>query len=142
MLLELGRLRPFVRGRIDIPSQGVAGVVPFLVDTGADFIPLAPSQADQLRIDLSRLHVAERIAGIGGAMPTYYCASILRFSNISLELRLRVLVPVGKAQRTALTRIPSVLGRDVLSHFALFLEERTRRVLLLEPAEVELLSIP
>src|SRR5919202_16117 len=32
-------------------------------------------------------------------------------------------------------RLPSVLGRDVLSNFALFFEVRTQRVLLLEPAE-------
>ena len=37
--------------------------------------------------------------------------------------------------------IPSLLGRDVLSHFALFLEERTGRVLLLEPHEADALPL-
>ena len=37
--------------------------------------------------------------------------------------------------------IPSLLGRDVLSHFALFLEERTGRVLLLEPHEAAALPL-
>lgn len=33
--------------------------------------------------------------------------------------------------------MPSVLGRDILSRFALFMEERTQRVLLLEPDEAD-----
>ncbi len=32
--------------------------------------------------------------------------------------------------------LPSLLGRDILSHFALFMEERTGQLLLLEPHEV------
>ena len=38
-------------------------------------------------------------------------------------------------------RIPFLLGRDVLSHFALFLEERTNRVLLLEAYEADALPL-
>ena len=37
--------------------------------------------------------------------------------------------------------VPSLLGRDVLAHFALFVEERTRKVLLLEPAEADALGL-
>ena len=37
--------------------------------------------------------------------------------------------------------IPSLLGRDILSHFALFLEERTNRVLLLEAHEADALPL-
>jgi hypothetical protein len=38
--------------------------------------------------------------------------------------------------------IPSLLGRDILARFALVMEERTRRVLLLEPAEADALGLP
>jgi len=38
-------------------------------------------------------------------------------------------------------RIPSLLGRDILSHFALFVEERTNRVLLLEAHEADALPL-
>lgn len=38
--------------------------------------------------------------------------------------------------------IPSLLGRDVLARFALFFEERTGRVLLLEPSEADALELP
>ena len=37
--------------------------------------------------------------------------------------------------------IPSLLGRDILSNFALFIEERTDKVLLLEPAEADALGL-
>ena len=38
--------------------------------------------------------------------------------------------------------MPSILGRDVLSRFALVLEERTHRVLLLEPEEADRVNWP
>ncbi|MBI4504935.1 MAG: hypothetical protein HY691_05315 [Chloroflexi bacterium] len=38
--------------------------------------------------------------------------------------------------------IPSLLGRDILAYFALFLEELTDRVLLLDPSEVDTLALP
>jgi len=38
--------------------------------------------------------------------------------------------------------IPSLLGRDVLAHFALFFEESTGRVLLLDPGEAQRLALP
>ncbi len=43
--------------------------------------------------------------------------------------------------------VPSLLGRDLLAHFALFMEEQTGHVLLLEPGEVnqlpqQLLPLP
>lgn len=38
--------------------------------------------------------------------------------------------------------LPPLLGRDILSRFALFLEERTNRVFLLEPHEADALDFP
>ncbi|MCI0438462.1 MAG: hypothetical protein L0177_04955 [Chloroflexi bacterium] len=37
--------------------------------------------------------------------------------------------------------LPPILGRDILSRFALFLEERTDRVFLLEPHEADVLNL-
>ena len=55
---------------------------------------------------------------------------------------LRILAPATAAGRAALARIPSLLGRDILGRFALFLEERTDRVLLLTPEEADQLNLP
>lgn len=51
----------------------------------------------------------------------------------SFPLLLRVLAPQTRRQHQALRFIPSLLGRDILSHFALYIEEATNLVLLLEP---------
>lgn len=62
--------------------------------------------------------------------------------GFSQNLMLRILAPRSRAQQTALAHIPSLLGRDLLSHFALLFEERTDRVLLLEPREADGLRLP
>jgi hypothetical protein len=54
---------------------------------------------------------------------------------------LPVLNPIGTGQQP-LSSIPSLLGRDILAHFGLFYEERTGRVLLLDPAEADALRLP
>jgi hypothetical protein len=41
-----------------------------------------------------------------------------------------------------LLAIPSLLGRDVISCFALIVDQRTQRVLLLEPEEADALNLP
>ena len=61
----------------------------------------------------------------------------LRFDDFSKNLRIDILEPSPDGQFA----VPSLLGRDVLAHFALFVEERTRKVLLLEPAEADALGL-
>jgi len=65
----------------------------------------------------------------------------MMLGHLTFALALRVLVPTIADQRQALTIMPSLLGRDVLAHFALFFEQRTGRVLLLEPAEADALDL-
>jgi hypothetical protein len=55
---------------------------------------------------------------------------------------LRILAPASRNQQLALRTIPSLLGRDLLARFAVFLEERTNRVLLLDPQEADALTLP
>lgn len=74
-------------------------------------------------------------------MPTAHVQANLTLGNFTYPLRLRILAPHTPAQRLALGRIPSMLGRDMLGHFALFMEERTGRVLLLEPHEANELPL-
>jgi hypothetical protein len=75
-------------------------------------------------------------------MATVYAQATVTLHHLSYEISLRILAPTTLRQQAALARIPSLLGRDVLSHFALFYEERTGRVLLLEPQEADLLRLP
>jgi hypothetical protein len=62
----------------------------------------------------------------------------LNIGPFSIPLTLTILEPI----LNRILSIPSLLGGDVLSHFALFMEERTGRVLLLEPHEANALDIP
>jgi hypothetical protein len=134
--------RPYVYGYVTIPSLQVEGDVEFLVDTGADTTLLAPYDALALGIDVTRLPPGLPTRGVGGTAPTATVQATLILDSSTFSLTLRILAPQGRQQQHALAYIPSLLGRDIISHFALFFEERSDRVLLLEPGEVATLQLP
>lgn len=136
------RRRPFVDADFVAPSLGITGRVPLLVDTGADSSVLAPADAVRLRIPLSQLPAGPRSAGVGGTMPTVVLPGSLTLGPRTFPIALRILAPDTPRQRQAISRIPSLLGRDILAHFALFVEERSQRVILLEPHEAAALPLP
>jgi hypothetical protein len=138
---EGSRRRPYVSAFLEIPSLSIAADVAFLVDTGADSTVLAPRDIVKLQIDPSPLQAGPRSAGVGGSTPTAQAPAVLTLGYLRHVFTLRLLVPTDRAQQRALGRIPSLLGRDILSFFALFLEERTDRVLLLDPAEAGALAL-
>jgi predicted aspartyl protease len=137
-----GRARPIILAHIAFPLAGVSGDVNLLVDTGADGTLLSPSDATKLGLDVTQLASDSSSLGVGGSVPTVHAEADLTLGGLTYRLRLRVLAPLSSAQRGALARIPSLLGRDLLSHFALFFEERTGRVLLLTPEEADTLALP
>jgi hypothetical protein len=136
-----GRLRPFVTARVAIPSQQVVGNVDFLIDTGADATLLAPGDALDLGLDVAELPQGPRSTGVGGTTTTVSAQATITLDQHSFTIPLRILAPRSNRQRAALARIPSLFGRDLLAHFALFLEVRTGKVLLLEPDEADGLEL-
>jgi hypothetical protein len=68
--IDGNRRRPFVDAHVALPSLGLAGKVPLLVDTGADSTVLAPEDALYLRIPLTQLPSGPPSIGVGGTMPT------------------------------------------------------------------------
>lgn len=139
---EAGRRRPFVIAFLDIPSLQCSGDVAFLVDTGADATLLAPRDAARLGINPGLLPQGTPSTGVGGTTRTVYAEASITLGSLTYSLPLRILAPRTRGQRRSLRFIPSLLGRDILSHFTLFLEERTNRVLLLEPEEADALHLP
>ncbi len=139
---EADRRRPFVSGWLEVPSLRCSGEVAFLVDTGADSTVLAPRDAALLGIDPSLLPPGPASTGVGGRMQTAHAQASITLDHLRYDFPLRILTPATRTQRSALARIPSLLGRDVLAHFALFLEQRTSRVVLLEPHEAAALPLP
>lgn len=134
--------RPFARAHLTFPSLALAGDAFLLIDTGADSTVLAPADAAQLRVSLAQLPPGRSSAGVGGTTPTVTAPAIVTLGTFSFPVTLRILAPATPSQVQALSTIPSLLGRDILAHFALFFEQRTQRVLLLEPHEADSLPLP
>jgi hypothetical protein len=117
--------------------------VPLLIDTGADRTILAPNDASQLvaqlGVRLADLPEGPPSTGVGGRMATRRIEAMLILGGfITAQLALTILEP----PRGESLPIPSLLGRDILSSFALFLEERTERVFLLEAGEADAIAFP
>lgn len=139
---EGGRRRPFVSGFLEIPSVHRSGEVAWLIDTGADGTLLSPRDASLLGIDPDTLPPGPASAGIGGRTLTVQVPCAITLGQRRLDIRLRILAPRSRTQRVALAHIPSLLGRDILALFALFIEDRTDQVLLLDPDEARALHLP
>ena len=136
-----GRKRPYVTVRIEIVAGHPTKDVDFLVDTGADRSLLSLSDAAGLGLDAGSLPT-HRSLGIGGTASMGLIEAVLVFGGREIGALVRVLVPGEPVQRATQVRIPSVLGRDVLSRFGLYVEERRDLVLLLEPAQADALAFP
>jgi predicted aspartyl protease len=130
--------RPFVHGLLQFPSlDNRALAVEMLIDTGADRTVLGPVDALRLGIDLSTLPTGPLSTGIGGQTPTRCVEATLTLGTFSTALTLTMLAPTRQP-----LPLPSLLGRDVLAHMALFFDQRTARVLLLQPDEANQLQLP
>lgn len=136
-----GRRRALVSAYVSIPSQNLLGEVIFLIDTGADTTVLAPRDALKLQLDVAPLAPGPASSGIGGIVETRTVEATILLNHLSYTIPLRILKPQYGVQAHYAQRIPSLLGRDILSRLALFMDNRTDRVLLLEPHEVDALPL-
>jgi hypothetical protein len=137
------RWRPIVDGTLYFASGSADGLdFEFLIDTGASRTILAPDDADRFArrfaIDLGTLRPGVPSVGVGGSAETWRVEISLRLDGFEIGA-----IPLTVLQPTPGRRvpIPSLLGRDILGRFALFIEERTDRVLPPEPEEADALAI-
>lgn len=135
-----GPRRPFVDAIFEFPPRSGTFEVRLPVDTGADRTILSPMDARrlgrELGFDIETLARGDPRTGVGGHMETRIIDATLTLDTFSTALSLCVLDPGSEL------RIPSLLGRDIVSRFALIVEQRADRVLLLEPQEADALHLP
>ena len=135
------RRRPFVDAVFQFPQHQITIPMRLLVDTGADHTVISPADALHLEmdfgLDLATLPKATS-TGVGGTADTRTIEAVLTLDTFSTPLSLTILEPPSGP----LSPIPSLLDRDILSRFALFIDQRTDRVLLLEPGEADSLDLP
>ena len=134
--------RPYVNISTNMPDLGIYGMnVSFAVDTGSDRTVIGHRDSISLSgyygIDLAELPTGGQSLGVGGLASTRQTRVSMTIGSLRIDRDILVLEPIlGR-----IVGLPSLLGLDILSHFALFMEDRTSRVLLLEPAEADALQI-
>ncbi len=136
------RRRPFVDAVFYFPAVNATLELRLLVDSGADRTICGTAHAHLLHtdlgIDLTALPRGQPSTGVGGQTATRIIEAVLTLDTLALPLTLTIL---DSPTAPGTLPVPSLLGRDIISHFALFLEERTNRVLLLEPNEADALNL-
>ena len=136
-----GRKRPSIEASVTIRETGTRRDVAFLIDTGADRGLLSTRDATALGLDTLTLPQS-RSRGVGGSATTRHVPAALHLGLRTFLVVFRVLGGSDAAQQRTSSAVPSLLGRDVLAHFGLYVEERRDLVLLLESHEADRLALP
>ncbi|MCY4652155.1 MAG: aspartyl protease family protein [Dehalococcoidia bacterium] len=134
--------RPYIDISVSMPNLGMVEMdISFAVDTGADRTLIGNRDALLLSashgIDLSRLPTGRRSLGIGGLTSTRQTRVSMSIGSLHVDRDIPIFEPIPGR----IVGLPSLLGLDILSHFALYMEERTNRVLLLERHEADSLQV-
>lgn len=144
---ELGFARPYVLAKIIFPKFDISEHLEFLVDSGADSTMISERDAMRIGLDYTKLEKSKKdVGGIGGKAETYVAEVIIKIQRDFVE-RVKVLVikhlipeDMKEEERKELVnlyrRIPSILGRDIIDNFGLFMHKRTHRILLLRDDEI------
>ena len=109
--------RPYIPVYISVPSKGIAGVKPFLVDTGADNTVLSRPDARDLGMDYRSLPNGKGAVGVGRAKTKVLHEDIYLIFHADTGLHQERLNKI----EILLREIPSLLGRDIIQKFRLVL---------------------
>jgi hypothetical protein len=112
-----GIARPIIRGEI-LARDGTLHAVPFLVDTGADRSVISAEVLESLELPHSA--PVDNIGGIGGIADSVIILAALRLLSDGAQW------VTFRGEYAACTQYEildmSVLGRDVLNHFAVIVD--------------------
>ena len=127
--------RPHIDVAITSPeSNGNSIEVSFVIDTGADLTLISPFDGQricrQLGVDMHSLPLGKRIGGIGGQVDTKAILATLVIGSYKTTMQIPIVdLPPGPND------MPSLIGRDIIYDFALFMEHGRDRLFLLRDAE-------
>lgn len=131
-----GRVSPFLTCEFEFPHAPHLGAssVDLLVDTGAERTTLSRTAAENAGLNLAALPDGGTSTGVGGVTAMRVVESRLSVQGYSTFLRQ---LRISESRHS----VPSILGRDFIREFALFMEESTDRVLFLAAADVEMYGL-
>jgi hypothetical protein len=117
--------RPTVDAHITIKSLDISGVVPFLIDTGADTSLLMPIDSVPLKVPFENLTNQRTAYGLGGPAKVFYVPAVLLVSDKKTAYGYRFPLEIAEPNDD-LEGMPSLLGRDILKfwHVTLDFPER------------------
>ena len=128
--------RPFVWCDVSVSAYPdiASASIEFVVDTGSDMTALSPDDANSLGLRTATLDLGQTTRGVRSTFSTKTVESRIIVQGYSTLHTLHI-PDVDHS-------MPSLLGRDFMRDFALFMEERTGRVLLLDQDDLESFGIP
>ena len=109
--------RPYIEGRLSIPTQKLNTDVSFVFDTGADRTTLMPMDGSKLGINYKALNWVGQSTGVGGNSRCCFEAAIVTFRDVdgslySFKIDLLIIEPSPE-----IATVPALLGRDIINRW-------------------------
>jgi hypothetical protein len=112
---------PYIQAHVSFPRFGLRGGLWLLIDTGADITVLMPRDSLRLGVDFRLLTNLTASQGIGGIARGYHETAAISFYDrrysYSYVLKIELAAPLAHN-----TRLPSLLGRDILGQWRVIVD--------------------
>lgn len=124
---------PYLRALFICPELNLREYIEFLIDSGASRTTIMDNDAVRMGIDHDQLEKSvEGTIGIGGVVDTYIIPMVTLIFRTSTGIHEegfdRVFTlkhkPRNKREEKRIRRIPSLLGRDFINKYSLFLNKK------------------
>ena len=112
---------PYIEAHVSFPRLRLRGFISFLIDTGADGTVLMPTDSGKLGVDFRLLTNPTASQGIGGIARGYHETAVVSFSGRRYIYSYAIQIEIS-ALLADNSRLPSLLGRDILGRWRLVVD--------------------
>lgn len=105
---------PYLEGQLSLPRFALSAAVSFIIDTGADSSVLMPLDGIRIGLNYADLTNPKQFMGFGGSGVGFVEPAVVAFTDGIAIFLYEISILIVKPKRS-LTKIPSVLGRDILN---------------------------